>query len=137
MTASRIEPQKVSALATVDIQAIWNGVEISEANGGVFSAPIYMAGPYMLATWLFRFSALTNSGVSGVLDLSIPSLIGVFADQYPGVFAHRVGSDPATSASRYTGYWVNATGKLSTTMPATALRQITFRGQFAPYLLNY
>ena len=132
MTASRIEPQRVSPLASVRVQANWLGVDISEANGGVFDAPVQWMGQLCFFHWQFRFLNLTSSGTVGMLQLKVPELGGMFPDQYPGEFTTN-----ATVYTSWPAHWSDSLTQFSNSINLANNRATSLRGHFLTELTNY
>jgi hypothetical protein len=134
MTASRLVPGKeLSDVEWVDVQAMWLGVDISEANGGSFLAPVQWVGRIALIQWVFRFATVTSSGTSGALAIKAPAL-NRLPGQYCGVFSQR----GATVADTYYCLF-DATngGSFQTTMPVFSARSISITAQLTAEYLNY
>lgn len=127
MTASRIEPQKVSDLASVQVQASWNGVDITEANGGVFEAPIAFVGGLWLVNWVMRFPVLTGSGTSLAFKLQTTGM-PILPAQYPGVF---------TQSGLSTNNVYFQDGYFSATWAMIQNRSTTLRAVLSTTSLNY
>ena len=135
MTASRLVAGKeLSNVQWVEVQASWLGVNITEALGGIFLAPIVWVGDIGFINWQMKFPTLTSSGTSGLFRLIVPDLKD-FPSQRCGimhqlnvlgpVILQIIGAAPTTSA------------EFQVTMVLTQNAQVVLRAQVSPTLLNY
>lgn len=130
MNGSRLEVKQLSDVQHVNVQANWLGVDITEANGGSFLAPIYWVGGIGLINWFFRFPALTSSGTSGAFKLVVPEM-APFPAQRCGVF-HQLNVLAPVLMQQYADR-----GEFQTTMVLAQGSQCALRAQISMQLLNY
>jgi hypothetical protein len=130
MTGSRLSGKELSNVQWVEVQATWLGVNIPEASGGEFLAPIYWLGNIGFCNWQMRFSPLTSSGTSGSFTLVVPDLFG-FPNQRCGVFHQSDIISPVLLTANV------APVNFSSTRVMTQSVQIVMRSQISNDLLNY